>query len=464
LRRAIDDLSVHDTGGDLRAALSLAAAIAAGRSESRIDLITDGACAPASDTQFGDARVAVHLVGRGRDNVGITAMDCRRQPGGSRALQATAVTHNYGAGPRTFTQTLTVAGELVDAREVRLGPGADDTHVFDVPEPTAEAAAEVGIDVDDDLAVDNRVVAVVRPRRPIRVLLMTAGNPFLAAALNVDPDTQVSTARPGAVPKGDYDVTVFDGAAPASAPPGSYLYAGCVGDRCPAAPAGTASGVGVVDCDRTHPALRYADFGSTQWRSAMLGKPADWARELAASTRGPIIVAGEQEGRRSLWTGFGLGGGASSFPLTVAYPIFVGEVVRWLANADDTSGQLRTGSAVTLRNGRASGALSVLSPDGSAHAVTSAPGAAPVYTETDHAGRYAVRGPGGYRTSFACNLADPLESDIRPRGAPVAASSGSGQGGRQVTTLSDLWPWFVVVAILVLCAEWWFFHRRAFVT
>ena len=56
----------------------------------------------------------------------------------------------------------------------------------------------------------------------------------------------------------------------------------------------------------------------------------------------------------------------------------------------------------------------------------------------------------------ACNLVDPAESDLRPRGelAEVQGRSLAILGGQ------SLWFYLTLVAALLIAAEWWLYQRR----
>jgi hypothetical protein len=79
-------------------------------------------------------------------------------------------------------------------------------------------------------------------------------------------------------------------------------------------------------------------------------------------------------------------------------------------------------------------------------------------------GVYTAAGPNGFRRTFAANLADYSESDIRPKPQPELTTGGPAEVGHRVTVARDIWPWLAAVLLALLAFEWWAFHRRVFVT
>ncbi len=461
LNRAVSSVRALDTGTNMRDALNLASSLVAAREASRVDVVTDGGFPPLAGINLGKSAMRFHMVGRSGQNAGIVAVDCRRNPAGDRKLEMLVSVRNYTRAVRRSTVTISDSGNVIDAHEVSLPAGAEVADVFELPEPAAVSRLEVRLDPDDDLAADNRAYAVVAPFKPLKVLLVTEGNPYLEAALKVDPSVDLSRVKLAGFPgPAGYDAVVFDGAAPERLSDGNYLYAGCVGDRCPAAPTGTEASGSVIDADRGHPALRYVHFGRNRWSGFYKAAPKPWAREIASSEFGAAVVAGDEGRTRALWTAFRLDAAHGAFPTSVAYPIFLSNAVRWLSRSGETDGlQVRTGSPMALDPPAGATKLTVTKPDGSKRDLTV--GQSTAFDETETAGFYGVSGGGGAGTTFAANLADAAESDIAPKPAPDLGQGPEGSQGRRITIAREAWPWLTAALVVLLAAEWWVFHRRA---
>jgi Ca-activated chloride channel homolog len=466
LIRAINGVKPRETVTNVRDAVNLAAALVAARDASQIDIISDGAFPPITNVSLGKTHVAFHPVGKAARNVGISAVDYRRSLTGEKSIEVFVAVHNFDSKPQTFNVELSHEGNTIDAHEVTLQPGAESPDLFDIPEPAEPITLSVKLDVKDDLSADNQAAMVVTPRKLVKALLVTPENVFLETGIRVDPNIELSTVKlDGFTSPAGYDVVIFDGAAPAKLPEGNYLFVNCASDQSPAALGAESENQSLIDPNKNHPVMRYVEFGQLHWTNMRSGKPARWAQELATSESGPAIVAGEKGKMRALWIGFHLDQAHSNFPRTVAFPIFVSNAVRWLAHAEDVSeGQVRTGSAITLDAPPGSGRVTIVKPDGTKRELAAQSRGGLVFDDTDQVGIYTATGGADFRRSFAANLADYAESDIKPRLDPELGSNPPGKVGRQVNIVWELWPWLAVILLGLLAFEWWAFHRRVYVT
>lgn len=499
LHRLIDGIQPHDTPTNMRDALNLAADLVSSHNNGeagRIELISDGGFESGQGNQeaapqytlanlnLGKTHVTFHPVGKGHDNVGITAVDFRRSIGGEKSVQLLVVTHNYSAQPKKLTEEIYVEENLFDAHEVNLAPGTENTEVFDVQEPAKPVAMRVKLDVQDDLATDNEATLVLRPRKLLKVLLLGTENLWLENALKVDPGVTLSKATAFTPTQAKaYDVIIFNESAPAKLPEGNYLFIHCTSDQSPAKLVGRdgssaggtekngpekavekvveKDGVGFADIEREHPVLRYVDFGRENLLGVYSAAPLGWGREIAVGDSGSLIVTGEKNKMRAEYVSFSLEKSVH-FLLTVAFPIFMSNSVRWLGTGGDDSeqAQIRTGETLTLPALPGTPRLTITRPDGSRREVAVGDKGGAIFTETDLAGLYKVEAPNLPPYQFAANLASASESDITPHNALTILENADPTPTRQVKTPHDLYPYLAFLALLVLLGEWYAFHRR----
>jgi Ca-activated chloride channel family protein len=463
--QAVSRLTARQTRANMRDALNLAAALVATRDAAQIDIVSDGAFEPVIGVNLGKTHVHFHPVGRRSKNVGITAVDYRRNPAGEGTIEVLIALNNFDSQPQTFTVELTHEKRLLDAREVTLPPGGENLDIFEIPEPQQPVTLTARLDADDEFAADNQASLILLPRKPIRTLLVSDGNLFLEKALQVDPNVELSSVHLAGFTSPDgFDVVIFDRAAPAKLPEGNYLFVNCGSDQSPAEPGAEAENQTLIDPDRSHPTLRYVDFAAARWTRMRRGTPAGWAQELASFEWGPAIIAGEKGRMRALWIGFGLDLNDGPFPLTVSYPIFLSNAIRWLSFSEDAAAtQIRTGTTITLDTPADVQTITITKPDGTRREIAASGRGGTAFDDTDQSGIYTATGANGYRRLFAANLSSYAESNIAPRhdhdfGAPLP-----GEPGRQVAIQRALWPWLAAALLGLLALEWWAFHRRAFV-
>jgi Ca-activated chloride channel family protein len=477
LDRAIDSLKAHDTPTNMRDALNLAADLVASRNNGDsgvIDLISDGgfesqtgATSPDGGLQYtlanlnlGKTHVNFHGVGKRQNNVGITAVDFRRNLGSERTIQLLVVTHNYSRETKKFNEEIYADDNLVEAHEVNLTPNGEDTQPYDLPEPDHPVKMRVKLDIHDDMAADNEAALVLKPRKTLKALLVGRENLFLENALKVDPSVQLSKTPQFTTGKG-YDVVIFYDAAPAKLPEGNYLFLHCVSDQTPVKVDGTMTTVQPADWERDHPVMRYLDIGNERFGSAMKAVPLGWGKELCVAESGSLIVAGEKNKMRAVFVGFSLN--ESMFPLRVAFPIFIANSVRWLGTGSDDSeiGQVRTGEAVSIPAPPGADRLTITKPDGTKSELKVNERGGAIFDEVDETGLYQADGR-GFSYPFAANLASASESDTTPHDKLTITDNPTATVGRKVADNWELLPILILVALGVLSYEWWAFHRRIY--
>jgi len=251
LKRAISNARTQDTGNNLREAVVLAGSLLRGKKNAQIYVLSDGAVPPITDLSIGNIGVQFVRLGKGNDNVAITAMDVRRDYGGNNKAQIFVTVRNFSNRERTVNLELSHDGNLVVVRPLTIPPGGQQAELFN--DTNFEAGLfSVRFDADDNLKSDNVAYATLAAPRNIKVLLVSAtGNLFLEKALNLDPNVQLSRGSPTgfSTPNaaGDYDVVVCEGAAPPKMPGANQLIFNAVTELSPVTKTGIALSPSVAD-------------------------------------------------------------------------------------------------------------------------------------------------------------------------------------------------------------------------
>jgi Ca-activated chloride channel family protein len=476
LLTALSQATPSDASGDIREAILFGGSLVASRAEAQVTVLTDGAFGPLEAVSLGGAKLSFLTVGKRADNVGVIAFDVRDAIGGARR-QAFVTVENFSPSSRTVPVELRINDRLADAHEVTLKSGESKSEVFDNLKADSGGTVQVRLDSRDDLESDNQATVLVAARRPIRVLLVTEGNPFLERALNSDARVVLDTVNPTALQNKDvssHEVTVFDGAAPPTdiAVSGRYLFWGVKPGPSSlpitsASPSETAQPT-ILDWSRTHPLMRYVDLANVSVSRAYNAQPAPWGQTLAETDDGPLIVAGERGDGRCVWVGFPLL--ESDMPLRIAFPIFLTNALEWLsAKPGAASGGItRPGEVVALAARNRTGTIQIKRPDGGSDSIPATrKGNAPLlYDHTSRVGVYKATGSDNFSQIFAVSLLSRAESRIAPTAKPqlvVTDAPGLSEpktAGNNVTLRREVWQYAAAIVLLILCAEWLFFHRR----
>ncbi len=468
--QAIDAIQPRNGGGsDLSQALTLAAALAARESESEVAIISDGNVSVPPDLRM-PATVRFFPIGSGAQNQAISAMALQPSPNGQLLFVQVA---NYGSSPAKRRLDLYLDGQLANAYELEIAADGERSVTADVPATVRVAEARLAASPDDALAADDRGWAVGAPEQPTTVRLI-GENRFIETALGLLPSIALTKSAEATAPisaTAQPAVTIFDRTVPTTLPPGNLLFIG------PPRATELFSVTGEVDFPTLRPVAADALGPQTILKDISLSDvsvlkasrvvPGSWARVLVESDGGPMLLAGERDGRRIVVLAFALQN--SDLPLQVAYPLLMSNIISYLApGAGADTAQLAPGQPLQIPADAQTSAVRVTLPDGSVRTLTPRGGSA-LFAETDALGPYVIEQLRGTavtdRRRYTVDLFSPAESRIGPqRELAIAQASGLTQAvtSEQVGK-EEIWRWLAALALLILIVEWLVYQRPALV-
>ncbi len=475
LTDALASVQVTNQDADLETALSLASALAAGHADAKALVVGDGHVL--SPTQELAVPLPVYYleIGSKAPNAALLAL---AENSISGSLVALAQVANYSQQPQSIPVALYADGALVSVQAASLAAGASGTLSWG-PLPPGTRFLHARILAQDAMQADNDAWAIVGNSMHGRVLLVTAGNSFLEAALRLQSNIDLFETTPQKYSNsGAFDLTIFDGYVPATLPGGNLFFVN--------PPTGSyifgASGQ-EIHVSQVSPGgsdtqlLNEVDLSTIHTlRSSHLLTPLAWMLPVLVTPETPLLVAGEQNTRRVAALSFDLHD--SDLPLQPSFPILMYNLVNWfLPSPVPGDGQIAPGTPVTVQPWPGATRITVAAPGQPGQAgqagqtgqlVTLAPPfPAAIFDQTDTPGIYQVTQdtPGQQRQgAFVVNLFDPSQSNLAPADQLLVVHSvafgANGQAGQSVPLeLRELWPWIAALLLLVLCIEWWLFSR-----
>ncbi|MBV9790870.1 MAG: BatA and WFA domain-containing protein [Chloroflexi bacterium] len=463
LRRAIEGLTVSTGGGsDLSQALALAGALAARESDSEVAIISDGQVTLPDQATL-PVPVQFFPIGARSENVAISAFVLQPSPGGQTLFaQAT----NYGTAPVQRRMVVEVDDQLFNAYDLTLEPGQDRSIVADVPNTVKRATAR--LEGEDVLPLDDQAWATSPGTDKAIVRVVTDGNRFLETALSLLPGIQVTTVPTTTTTFTDTAaLTVLDGVTPEPLPPGNLLFVGPLRSTELFSVTGEVQFPALRPATGNEPLLRNVSVAEINvLRSAQLSKPV-WARRVIDSDGGPILLAGEQNGRRIGVLGFELQN--SDLPLQVAFPVLLANLTGYLAPGQGgEASQIQPGQPLVVPVPPDATSVTITNPAGEQTKLTPQNNQA-IFGATEALGIYEIaierEGADPIQRAAAVNLQNAAESRVEPRkqlnlfqaGGRVVAQAQE-RAGR-----SELWRWLAWIALLVLIVEWLVYQRSALV-
>jgi hypothetical protein len=470
LEREVDKIRATDTRADFARALRFATDVLRGVDRGEIVVVSDGALGEAADASgpvhLGSAKLSYVKVGKGSRNVGITQFSVRRYPLDKSRYEVMLELTNTGTESEDVELQLLGDGALADLTKLRLKPGERLPRFYPQLSGASRTLEAKIARVDgshDDLPADDHAYALLPERRRAKVLLVTAGNTYLEAALLLDEYLDVTDvtpkAYPAAIAKGGWDAVLFDQATPAEMPKANALYIDPRGPGSPVKVTEDLKNPGFDKIDRKHPTVRFLALDDVNVAFGHKLVPETGDKVIGASDGGtsPLLVAGTRGGYKFVALGFDVRD--SDLPLRTAWPLFVLDCINWFVDEDaQYLSSFRTGEVWRIPVTGSVAQATIKLPDGKSETVPVHEGRAVVLGE--QAGFYELRGA-DQTMSFAANLLDASESAIAPQDKLVVGTTESGTvAGFHVGVRREIWIYLLLAAALLTALEWGTYHRR----
>jgi Ca-activated chloride channel homolog len=461
LRRALQACTCSDGPTRLIPALRMAESLVRDldpKTGPEIHLFSDGAVPELNEFENKALPLVYHRVGKGANNLGITALDARANPEDVRQRAVYASVANFSPDDRQTDLELLLDDRLLETRPLTIPAGQTSPQVF-LAKQSRDGVFTVRVTSQDDLAVDNKASIVSLMPKPVKVLLVSRGNRLLEKALRAVANVELAGATDLTDAATGFDFVVLDDVTPMVWPKGNVLAIHVANTnwfegvkRVEAPP--------IVDWKSAHPLLRYTGFDNVQVVESLTARIPTWAVSLVETPQAPLILAGELGRQRIIWIGFDIL--QSNWPLRVSFPIFIANAVEWLDPANARSGQLlvKAGDPFRLALPETPASAQVTLPDGATRSLKLDPSANElVFGDTYKQGVYRLR-LGTNDTVFCVNLLDAAESNIKPRDELQLGKYTKVSATTKQRANLELWRTIATLGLLVLLAEWWYYHRR----
>lgn len=468
LRTAINAMQPGKASADWNAALTLAAAGGAGAEKFTIIIISDGGLTPGLVGNYGEVRFIP--IGSSDRNLAITALATANDPVAGPQIYGRI--SNYGAVPADVVFSVELDGKLFNAATYTVpANGYSDVVVSGLPATAQDGYQRVKASltrpaastIPDYLALDDAAWTVYNPANAGRALLMTRGNRFLETGFGSMRDWQAFRADPSQpFPTAIPDLYVFDRWLPLNLPDANMLIIDPPNST-PLFTVGLASQkTKVLSVKPDDARTRYLKFNDVNVREFKTISNAPWAETLVQAEGGPLLLAGQVNGRRVAILPFNLFD--SDLALKIAWPILLSNLTEWYRapRALGSNTSLQPGQTIAIQPAAESTTVRVQRPDG---ATTTYQVDRPllIYADTPLTGIYTVEVYKGedvvQRELFTVNLFDGNESNINVR-TPSIGTARLAAAPKEEIGQREFWPWIALAALAVLVFEWYAYHQR----
>jgi hypothetical protein len=479
LRTAVHEVTTTDGPTRVKDAIELGRRLLAEHPQGKIVVVSDGRL-PDANELLAAADVSWLPIGTDADNVGITRFQVRRSLLDPLGYQVLLEARNFAESAVDCRLELELAGNVVDVWPLKLDAGA--TWSKHIEQTSAAGGVLVArLSHADALALDNEARAILPQRNKQPVLLVTEGNRFLQGVFAANPLVELSTSTelPANVPAGT--LIVLHKKTPAQLPPGNVVVLQPTESNELWDTSDTLDNPLVAQQDKDSPLMAHVRLDNVLLPEARKLAPKTAAKVLAASETGdPLYLAIEHPRGRVLVLTVNLDRG--DLPLRTAFPILFSNALAWF---EGSGGELREAVAagslpqialprelLHTPDGQPTKQLRLESPSGATseilvrddHVTIGPLAECGIWTLTPSVGWAAPANPTTVQTEdrrvqptlqIACNLADPVESDLRAIDVPTSPAEPLTAGFSR-----PLWFYLTLLAWGLMGTEWWMYQRR----
>ena len=300
----------------------------------------------------------------------------------------------------------------------------------------------------------------------------------------VSPDDYKTDAYRRDVAAGRFDLVIYDQFRPEVPPEANALYFGGL----PPGPAYEKSKVvenpAILDVNASHPLMQFIrDLSKVKVLKASIVDPPVGSTVLFEGDSGPLAFIAPRNGFSDAVVGFALVEGKSfntDWVTKYSFPLFLFNALQFLGNARESAGEEVhvPGQAVVLRAENAPSTMTITDPQGkTSKPIGRTTQGTFLFNDANLTGIYHANWAPNGAQSFAVNQFDLRESDLAPRGlvpegtpeaqadaykikigySPVAGTR------RTVVAPREWWKVLAVLALGVVCFEWYIYNRRVYV-
>ncbi len=462
--RAIDDALAHvgvaPNRGDVNSAMLLAAQTAqlSRDTHNRIVILSDGTFGGLPLKSLGSipADVSFQQVGGSDENQGITALSVRPMIGSLNRFVGFIQVTNFSHQEARVSFQARADGLPIDRETLNL-PARGHVEIS-LPLPVGSHHFQVAIDPHDRLAADDQAEVLVPDARPIPVTLVSADPSYWERALKTLPIVQLAVVAPGAYKPDNAALTIFDNFVPAALPAGSVVLVAPPRGNPIVPVTGEIQNVDVVHADQTSSLFDSVDLAGLYIPQTDAFGSVPWARSVADSSRGPVILDGTQNGRRVIVLGFSPD--STDWPQRISFPVFIANLIDTVVSTPVPT-DVQAGAVLDLPAASGASQVVVRLPDGKADVFAGA-GRPIRFTDTAEPGRYAVSYTSGAATiaryEFVVSRLGVTTSNIMPQVDPTQIAQAGSPAGQP--SQHEVWTYVVGGALALLAIEWLVYFRR----
>jgi len=489
LLSAVEAVTPSDGGSSISEAVMVARAFAqspgeetnnrSARNPAQLVLFSDGRIRDVDQIALGPDEMIFNCIGKSTENIAIIAMQARRSFENPDELNVFATLANYDTKKATIDVQLSINNDVQAIKTVTVPPrkaqntSADQSGKVAVTFTltyTRDGVLEVRQLQPDCLTCDDAAWTILSPPKRLSVLLVSVGNIVLETALKACPLARLEIRSPAEFDAMDhsamsveqpYDVIVLDNHVSNQLPRCRYLVFGRPPAGIDVSIAQQLENQVVIDWRSRHPVLKYVNL--INLFAAKCNKmilPRD-AEVLAEFNESPALALVRRGGNVYLLAGFDVL--QTNWPFEPGFVLFCYNATNFLGVQSGASQltDLQVGQPLIVEGLSGGISAQINGPGLSDKIIKANPAGVIRFPGTNRVGIYSLNIPDQSIRLFSVNLLANRESNIEPvREMTLSGQTLEARADSITRTNMPVWPYLVLLALLLACLEWLIYNSK----
>ena len=460
----VKSLEPSDACSDLEKAVYLALSFVDPVNRDLVYLVTDAAGKDISAIVKDHPGIRPIIISGGEHNIGITKFEFRQEAERDDTYEIMLEVKNFNPTPLECNVRLFFDNTIIFDKPLAFSAHEKKLLIFPYAGLLTGIASAL-LEIDDDLATDNRAYLSLNASKDLWVLLVSKGNYFLESLLEAYPNFKVNSIKE-IIPSSwndqtrRHDIVIVDRMDFPQTQKGNLLLIDAYSPSIPVARTGSVQFPGSLVWNKNNPLMANVDVGGLIIEQAAETKADKRMQTVIESTQTGLMYTYSQGGLRSVFLGFDLT--RSDLPFKVAFPVMMSNIINWLNphKLEFSIQQARAGEAFDIYLDPQTETFYTRAPQ-EKWEKQRAKGNPFRYTHTRNVGVYTISENGKQRY-FTVNLADESESDItqlsiQPISGPVDESLIS----EEISVQHPMWTVFILLGLGMLILEWYLWLKAS---
>ena len=460
IKTMVSDLQPTEIPGNLMASVYFGLSLMNYERGDQMIVYTDAAGQNTEELLSLNSAIKLEIIKGGDSNIGITKFNFRPDIELNEQYEMILEVQNFNKRPAICPVNVFLNAQNIYSKTIGLKAREKKLLIF--PFQGTEGIIEASLAINDDFHVDNKAFAVIEKSKKIKVLLVGLENYFLQRLLETKANIKleiVSTIDPAFLKarQKDFDIIILDRTISPEIKSGNIISIQSPIANLPFHLDQIETTPMIQDWDREHPILKHVNLSSLKIAEFYQIRDNEDLIPIVTSDQSGLIFAYQTPKLKVIFFSFDLL--KSDLPLKVGFPIMVDNIIKWLSPRSISRENLifQTGEPIPINLMTSAAQFLIRDAEETLHTIRSEK-TKYLFNGTKKVGIYHII-DGNQETRFAVNLSDAVESNIHSTDTFIEKDE-NGKGTDPFEVEFYFWILLVLISVIFLILEWYFWYKK----